>query len=83
MPSFKIIGHPVLEKIFKGFYHLWAWHGGHLGQVTSIMSSDFHFLVPDSTANIKAVRESLWSISVNKLSPIPKLQSVPAVYKNQ
>ena len=22
--------------------------GGHLGQVTSIMSSDFHFLVPES-----------------------------------
>ena len=26
MPSFKIIGLPVLEKkIFKGFYHIWAW----------------------------------------------------------
>ena len=24
------------------------WHGGHLGHVTSIMSSDFHFLVPES-----------------------------------
>ena len=23
-------------------------HGGHLGHVTSIMSSDFHFLVPAS-----------------------------------
>ena len=23
-------------------------HGGHLGHVTSIMSSDFHFLVPGS-----------------------------------
>ena len=23
-------------------------HGGHLGHGTSIMSSDFHFLVPDS-----------------------------------
>ena len=23
-------------------------HGGHLGQVTSIMSSNFHFLVPES-----------------------------------
>ena len=22
-------------------------HGGHLGHVTSIMSSDFHFLVPE------------------------------------
>ena len=24
------------------------WHGGHIGHVTSIMSSDFHFLVPES-----------------------------------
>ena len=23
-------------------------HGGHLGHVTSIMSSDYHFLVPES-----------------------------------
>ena len=23
-------------------------HGGHLGHVTQIMSSDFHFLVPES-----------------------------------
>ena len=23
-------------------------HGGHLGHVTSILSSDFHFLVPES-----------------------------------
>ena len=23
-------------------------HGGHLGHVTSIMSSDFHFLIPES-----------------------------------
>ena len=25
MPSFKIIGLLVPEKIFKGFYHTWAW----------------------------------------------------------
>ena len=24
------------------------WRGGHLGHVTSIMSSDFHFLLPES-----------------------------------
>ena len=30
----------------KGFYHIGR--GGNLGHVTSIMSSDFHFLVPDS-----------------------------------
>ena len=27
-------------------------HGGHLGHVTSIMSSDFHFLVPESFQKI-------------------------------
>ena len=41
------IGPQVLEKILKGFYHIWA--GGHLGHVTSIMSSDFHFLIPESS----------------------------------
>ena len=41
------IGLPVLEKISKGFFTIY-WHGGHLGHVTSIMSSDFHFLVPES-----------------------------------
>ena len=30
----------------KGFYH--SGRGGHLGHVTSIMSSEFHFLVPES-----------------------------------
>ena len=25
MPSFKILGLSILEKIFKGFYHIWAW----------------------------------------------------------
>ena len=40
-------------------------------------------LIAISTGNIKAVRGSLWSISVNKLSQIPKLQSVSVVYKNQ
>ena len=33
----------------KGFNHLTIYgHGGHLGHMTSIMSSDFHFLVPES-----------------------------------
>ena len=32
----------------EDFYRVFAIyeHGGHLGHVTSIMSSDFHFLVP-------------------------------------
>ena len=39
------IGLPVPEKIFDMF--LPYGRGGHLGHVTSIMSSDFHFLVPE------------------------------------
>ena len=39
---------PVPEnKFLKGFYHIY-WLRGHLGYVTSIMSTDFHFLVPES-----------------------------------
>ena len=34
------------EDFFKGFA-IYG-HGGHLGHVTSIMSSDFYFLVPES-----------------------------------
>ena len=41
------IGLPVPEKIFEGFFTICG-HGGHLGHVTSIMSSAFHFLVPES-----------------------------------
>ena len=44
MPSFMEIGLPVQEKKIFTIYG----HGGHLGHVTSIMSSDFHFLVPES-----------------------------------
>ena len=39
---------PVLEKIFEGFLPYIYGRGGHLGHVTSIMSSDFHFFVPES-----------------------------------
>ena len=47
MPSFMEIGLPVPKKtIFEGF--LPYGHGGHLGYVTSIVSSDFHSLVPES-----------------------------------
>ena len=44
------IGLPVPEKIFKGFlpYMGMAGLGGHLGHATSIMSSDFYFLVLES-----------------------------------
>ena len=48
IPSFVIIGVPLLEEeIFDGFFPIYG-HGGHLGHVTSIMSSDFHFVVPES-----------------------------------
>ena len=46
IPSFMKIGPPVQEKIFEGFYHIL--HGGHLGHVTRIMFTNFHFLVPES-----------------------------------
>ena len=35
------------EKIFWRVFTIYG-HGGHLGHVTSIMSSDFHFLVLES-----------------------------------
>ena len=46
--KFLEIGPPVPEKkIFEGLFTIYG-HGSHLGHVTSIMSSDFHFLVPES-----------------------------------
>ena len=44
------IGQPVLEKkIFKGGGGFTVYgHGGTLGHVTSILSTNFHFLVPES-----------------------------------
>ena len=35
------------EEDFEGFFTIYG-PGGHLGHVTSIMSSDFYFLVPQS-----------------------------------
>ena len=60
IPSFVEIDLSVPEKkILTGFYHIEVWrpswscftiyvHGGHFGHVTSIMSSDFYFRVPES-----------------------------------
>ena len=45
--SFVEIGLSVPEKIFKGVFTICE-HGGHLGHRTSIMTPDFHFLVPES-----------------------------------
>ena len=44
IPSIVEIGLPVPEKIFIRVFTIDG-RGGHLGHVTSIMSSDFHFLV--------------------------------------
>ena len=44
--KFHGIGPPVPEKIFEGFYTIYG-RGGHLGHVISIMSLNFHFLVPE------------------------------------
>ena len=46
IPSFVEIDKPVAKTNLKGFTIYGR--GGHLGHVTSIMSSDFHFLVPKS-----------------------------------
>ena len=35
------------EEDFKRVFTIYG-HGGHLGHVTRIMSSDFYFLVPES-----------------------------------
>ena len=34
------------RRFLKGFYHIWAWKP--FGHVTCIMSSDFHFHIPES-----------------------------------
>ena len=48
IPSFVEIGLPVPEKkIFEEFLPYMG-RGGHFVHVTSIMSSDFRFLVPES-----------------------------------
>ena len=47
IPSFVEIGPPVPEKIFLRVLTIYG-RGGHLGHVTSIMSSDFQFLVLES-----------------------------------
>ena len=46
--SFMEIGSQVPEeKIFESFFFIYG-RGGHLGHFTSIMSSNFNFLVPES-----------------------------------
>ena len=48
IPSFVEIGSPAPEKkIFNFFFNIYG-YGGHRGHVTSIMSSEFHCIVPES-----------------------------------
>ena len=65
--------------------------GGTLNTNTTTVACKFsitvhkceYLLKDSSTANIKALRGSLGALSVNKLSHIPKLQPISAVYENQ
>ena len=46
--KFRGIGQPVtVKKIFEGFFTIFG-HGGHLGHVTCIISTNFRFHVPKS-----------------------------------
>ena len=47
IPSFVEIGLPVPEKKILRVFTIYG-HGSHLGHVTSIVSTDFHFLVAES-----------------------------------
>ena len=47
IPSFMKFRLPVLEKKIFEVFTIYG-RGGHHGHVTSIMSADFHFLVPES-----------------------------------
>ena len=59
------IGPPVLEKkIFEGVFTIYG-HGGHLGHMTSILLTNFYFLVPESfhtkfVQNGTVVYEKIW-----------------------
>ena len=46
IPSYVEIRPLVPEKIFEGVFTVYG-RGGHLGHVTSIVSSDFYFHVPE------------------------------------
>ena len=77
IPSFVEISLPIPEKkILKDFTIYW--HGGHLGRVANIMSSDFRFLVPDigfikKMVQIgKVVSEEIWFLFVYVLDLGPR-----------
>ena len=47
IPSFMKSSPPVLEKKILKVFTIYG-HGGHLGHVTRIMLTNFHFLVSES-----------------------------------
>ena len=52
------------KEDFKKVFTIYG-HGGHLGHVTSIMSSDFHFLVPESFHKQVAQRATIAHLRAN------------------
>ena len=72
LASLRISGHCVEMMSFNGYMI-----GGNYCSISTLIAYAY------STANIKALRGSLGALSVNKLSHIPKLQPISAVYENQ
>ena len=60
-----------------------CWERADLLTLLCVMFSCVLYFSHISTANIKTLKESLGALSVNKLSHIPKLQPISAVYENQ
>ena len=59
-----VIGPPVLEKIFEGFFTIYG-HGGHLGHVTRILLKNFISLylkafIQNLVQNDTVVSEKIW-----------------------
>ena len=71
------LGPVVQEMSFKEKVNGWTERRRTDGQTKTHHNNSY------STANIKALRGSLGALSVNKLSHIPKLQPISAVYENQ
>ena len=51
IPSFKVIGQLVLGKIFKGFYHIWAWWPYWSGDLEGL----YKFLFPQPKEALKEI----------------------------
>ena len=85
IPSFLVIGPPVPEKkIFEMGFTIYG-RGGHLGHVTSIMSTDFHFLVPGSFHKKMVAWRPSWSCDPDAVSilssPYPRRHHIKFGYE--